>query len=223
MSGVSFPRFPLLPVALEGSAVAPWKPAGPTEEQKAKAESGSESQSAEGKDAKPAAPSQGETLRKEVAELQDKVKSKKQELLLSLADFENTKKRFSKEREARNRGATTHFAKKMVETYVEFNALTAAGEAGSGELSEAGQSFHEGIVLTRDLYRTTMARFGVEQFTVEPGQPLVLSRHESVGTVEDAGLAANTVAEVVQPGFTLEPGASVLRKARVKTAAAPSE
>mmetsp|Transcript_7393 Transcript_7393/g.15367 ORF Transcript_7393/g.15367 Transcript_7393/m.15367 type:complete len:242 (-) Transcript_7393:195-920(-) len=184
----------------------------------------SEERKASDKDAaKPAAQSQGELLRQELAELQEKVKSKKHSLLLSLADFENTKKRFAKECENRNRGATVHFSKKMIDTFVEVDALTSRVDAKSDDLSGPCQAFHEGIVLTRDLYRTTLGRFGVQEFSVERGEHLASARHESVGTVEDASLGANTVAELVHPGWVLEPGASVLRKAQVKLASKAAE
>jgi len=202
--------------------------AGPSEESKAAGDGSPEpkepaEKDAAGKEAGPAAaaPSQGELLRQELAQLQDKVKAKKHELLLSLAEFENTKKRFTKEREVRRRGTTVHFAKKIIDAYIEFDTLTGRVDASSDELSPPCQSFHEGIVLTRDLYRTTLGRFGVEQFAAERGHPFLSTRHESVGTVSDESLAANTIAEQVQPGWVLEPGATLLKRAQVKVVGAP--
>ncbi|CAK9099592.1 unnamed protein product, partial [Durusdinium trenchii] len=76
-------------------------------------------------------------LQKELADLQELVRQNKHELLLSLADFENNKKRFLKEREDRRRSSMASFATKMV------------------------QALHEGVALTRDLYKASLDKFGV--------------------------------------------------------------
>lgn len=162
-------------------------------------------------------------LRQEVSELQEKLRSQKHEHLLSLADFENNKKRYAKEREARRRRATRNFAEKMVDVYVEFDAIAAASpKTGS---SEACQALHEGIVMTRDLYKSTLEKFGLAQLLVEPGQPFVATKHESIGSIAGTeGIAEGTVAELAQPGWSLEQSGGqeplVLRKAQVKIASA---
>jgi len=161
-----------------------------------------------------------ERLACEVAELQEKIRSKKHSLLLSLADFENEKKRLLKERESRRQRAMISFADKMVEIFNEFDTLVlASATAESGALSESCKSLQEGVALTVDLHKSTLERFGVEQFSVEPGQPFVGARHESLGNIEREDLAVNTVAEQVQPGWHLKEGKSspsVLRKAQVR-------
>merc|ERR1712039_111127 len=161
---------------------------------------------------------EGKRLTKELAELQDKFKAKRHEVLLLLADFENNKKRFTKERESRQRAASVNFAQKMVDVYLEFDAV-AKRTHGKGELSEACKGFREGIELTRDLYCTTLERFGAKQVTVEAGTPFVAQKHENVGAVENPDLAVDSVAETLRPGWMIETkGAApvVLQKAQVK-------
>mmetsp|Transcript_880 Transcript_880/g.2625 ORF Transcript_880/g.2625 Transcript_880/m.2625 type:complete len:297 (-) Transcript_880:33-923(-) len=172
----------------------------------------------------PEAPAEGPeaALRREAAELQEKLRSKKHDLLLALADFENNKKRCTKERESRRRGATVHFAKRMVGVYADFELLaTPVNADAESSSSGACEALREGVVLTRDLYRSTLERFNVEPFSAELGSPFVAARHESVGAAEDSPHPANTVAEAVRPGWLLEPrGAApaVLQRAQVKVA-----
>ncbi|CAK0843601.1 unnamed protein product, partial [Prorocentrum cordatum] len=115
-------------------------------------------------------------LKRELAELQEEVKAKKHDLLMTLADFENNKKRFPQERETRKRTATVGFARQMVDTYSTFEDTLLV--AHNEQSSEAGQALLEGVVLTRDLYRATLEKFDLKPLSVEPGEPFVAARHE---------------------------------------------
>ncbi|CAE7330132.1 grpE [Symbiodinium natans] len=151
-------------------------------------------------------------LEKELATLQEKVRARKHELLLSLADFENNKKRFSKEREDRRKSSMANFATEMIKVYSQFDVF--AGEKHTG----AVQALHQGVALTRDLYKASFERFGVRNIQVEIGEPFVPARHENVGTVESTKLPMNAVGEIVRPGWILEPDSPkpvVLQKVEV--------
>jgi len=162
-----------------------------------------------------------ELLQKELAEAQEKMKKEKHELLLALADFENNKKRYQTECQARRRSATTNFATKMVDVYAKFDEL-AHSEDNIEQLSDSCKALQEGVVLTRNLYKATLDKFDVEQLVPEVGEALNQARHESLGSIEGASVAAGHVAELVQPGWILEPKSAkpmVLKKAQVKVAA----
>lgn len=166
---------------------------------------------------KPVEEAEEARLQRELTELQEKLKAKKHELLLALADFENNKKRFTRERESRRRAATTAFAGKMVDVYAEFEDLVAAprGEASGGP----AQALGEGVVLTRDLYRATLEKFDLKPLPVEPGEPFVPARHECDS---DEKATAGAVTGLVRPGWVLESSGAapvVVRKALVKVAA----
>mmetsp|Transcript_148226 Transcript_148226/g.258631 ORF Transcript_148226/g.258631 Transcript_148226/m.258631 type:complete len:121 (+) Transcript_148226:315-677(+) len=112
----------------------------------------------------------------------------------------------------------------MVDVYHDFEAMEAfkIGESGDkAELSEACVALQEGIKLTRDLLNSGLERGSVERFHADPGQPIVAARHEVVGSVPgDGSLPTESVAEVTEPGWALDPRSAnplVLRKAKVKT------
>jgi len=154
-------------------------------------------------------------LEKELADLQDQIKAKKHELLLSLADFENNKKRFSKEREDRRKRATLNFSTRMIEVFSEFDAFAAPAKPG------ACQGLHEGVAMVRDIYRSNLEKFGAKQLEVEVGSPFVAAHHEKVGSVDSSDLPESSVAELVKPGWIIDPDSSkpvVVRKAEVKLA-----
>jgi len=162
-----------------------------------------------------------EKLEKELQKAEEEVKKQKSELLLSLADFENNKKKYQNERLTRRRNAMVNFANRMVDVYEEIEEISSFEP--KEELSASSQALQEGVTLTRDLYRTTLEKFEIEQLVPELGQPVVVARHESVGSVVNGDLAADSIGEVVRPGWIFEPSSSspkVLRKTQVKVAAA---
>jgi len=162
-----------------------------------------------------------ELLEKELAEAQEKITKERHELLLALAEFENNKKRNQTECQRRRRAASVNFATKMVEVYGKFDELTHS-EDKAEDVTESCKALLEGVVLTRDLYKATLDKFDVEQLQVQLGEPFNQTRHDKLGSVEDASVAADSVAEVVRPGWVLEAKSAkpvVLRKAEVKVAA----
>lgn len=159
-------------------------------------------------------------LKKEADAVTEKLKTKKHELLLALADFENNKKRFVKERESRRRTATTKFARKVVDVYVEFDSVTTS-TASAGNLSEQCQALCEGVVMTRDVFKSTLERFDVLSFTPEVGQAICNDRHDIVGEGGQRS-GATQVAEVSLPGWELTGKPPVvLRRAQVKAIETP--
>lgn len=152
---------------------------------------------------------------KDLQDLQEKVRAKKNELLLALADNENNKKKFAKEREARRRAATQGFARRMVDVFQELDSFATPAHGG------ASKGLYEGVSLTRDLFRSALGKHGVQPFEPEQGLPFMRDHHESVGTVADSNLSTGAVAEVVRPGWLFDSGAAapaVLQKAQVKLA-----
>eukprot|EP00933_Yihiella_yeosuensis_P082140 TRINITY_DN95916_c0_g1_i1.p1 TRINITY_DN95916_c0_g1~~TRINITY_DN95916_c0_g1_i1.p1 ORF type:complete len:262 (+),score=70.10 TRINITY_DN95916_c0_g1_i1:119-904(+) len=134
-------------------------------------------------------------LQNQLTDLQEQIKAEKHKLLLSLAEFENNKKKFVKEREDRRRRSTVNFATTMVEVYSEFDRFADVKHEG------VCQGLFEGVSLTRDLYKNTLARFDVSQMEVEEGSPLNVNRHEKVGEAIRDDLPKDSVAECVKPGW----------------------
>eukprot|EP00928_Gymnodinium_smaydae_P059565 TRINITY_DN4292_c0_g1_i1.p1 TRINITY_DN4292_c0_g1~~TRINITY_DN4292_c0_g1_i1.p1 ORF type:complete len:292 (+),score=100.79 TRINITY_DN4292_c0_g1_i1:261-1136(+) len=167
---------------------------------------------------------EAEKVEKALAEAQESLKAKKHELLLTLADFENSRKKFLKEREVRRRNASVTFARKMVEVYGELEELTGKRPE---EMTPACEALFDGVVMTKDVYKAALDRGNVSSIVPEPGQPFVASLHEDAGTIPSGEAPAGSVAEVVLPGFQLPASggsaAVVLRRAKVRLAAQAAE
>lgn len=161
-----------------------------------------------------------------VDDLTQKQRDAKHKLLLSLADFQNAKKKYTSEREARRHRGLVNFSTKMVEVYVDFENQIEPPKDG---VSESYQALHEGIVMTHGIYRDTMEKFGLTRVAPDVGSPMAADRYDSVGSVEVDGATAapDTVGEVVQAGWVLDMGnrgpTRVLHKARVKAATPAAE
>jgi len=158
-------------------------------------------------------------LQVELEELQEKSRAKKKELLLALADFENNKKKFMKERETRRRYASVNFARRMVGVYSEFADLPALKRLEGQQEGSPVLALQEGVSLTRDLFAAAMDKSNVEKLSVETGTPVVNARHEVVGSTPGDG-PDGSIAEVAEAGWVMDlrsQNPQVLRKAKVKT------
>jgi molecular chaperone GrpE len=133
------------------------------------------------------------------------------------ADFENYRKRVSRESAAAQERGMCALAKELLPALDNLDrALIDAGKNGDGE---GGQdALLEGVRLVRSELSAALARAGIESFS-PVGEAFDPSLHEAVATAPqpDAGSASGTVVEVYQPGYRL--GASVIRPARVVVAA----
>lgn len=160
-----------------------------------------------------------ERLEVELEELQETSRAKKKELLLALADFENNKKKYMKERETRRRYASVNFATRMVGVYSEFEELPALKVLEGAQEGSPVLSLQEGVSLTRDLFAAAMDKSDVEKLSVEAGTPVVKTRHEVVGSTPGDG-PDGSIAEVIEAGWVMDLRSQkpqVLRKAKVKT------
>jgi molecular chaperone GrpE len=124
------------------------------------------------------------------------------------ADFENYRKRMSKEvRLAEARGAGK-LAREL------FAALDTLDHALSAEVPEG--PFGEGIRLVQNELRAALARAGIEAYAPK-GEPFDPQIHEAVSQLPVEGVEKGTVFEVMQSGY--RHGDTVLRPARVVVAA----
>ena len=156
-----------------------------------------------------AAPDAEAQLRKENAELKDR-------LLRTLADMENLRKRTEREvADARAYGISS-FARDALSVADNIQrALEATGEDWKKHADEAGKALFEGVELTeRDLLKA-LEKHGVRR--IEPkGQRFDPNLHQAMYEVVDDSVAAGTVVQVLQAGFTI--GDRILRPALVAVA-----
>jgi len=156
-----------------------------------------------------AAPDAEAQLRKENAELKDR-------LLRTLADMENLRKRTEREvADARVYGISS-FARDVLSVADNIErALEATGEDWKKHADETGKALFEGVELTeRDLLKA-LEKQGIRR--IDPsGQRFDPNLHQAMYEVTDENIAAGTVVQVLQAGFTI--GDRILRPAMVAVA-----
>ncbi len=133
------------------------------------------------------------------------------------ADFENFRKRMTRDLAAAQERGTAKLAKELLPALDNLGrALQAAetpGEAGSGAPEH---HLTAGIRLVHDELLAALARVGIEAFSPK-GEPFDPQQHEAMLQQPVEGVASGTVIEVYQSGYRL--GGVVLRPARVVVAA----
>ena len=127
----------------------------------------------------------------------------------SLAEFDNFRKRTTKEMMARYEDGMKAAAAKFLPTLD--NLDRALGTSDNKE-----DTFYQGIVLILRGFEAAFADMGIKPIELEPGAPFNANYHNAVAHTEDENFGENQVAEVLQKGYMFKD--KVLRHAMVKVA-----
>ena len=144
-----------------------------------------------------------ETLAKEVSEQKDKY-------LRLAAEYDNYRKRTAKEKENLYADAKIDTITAMLPVYDNLERALAQYKD-----EDADSPHRKGVEMVFAQFKESLTKLGVTTMDAV-GQPFDPEKHNAVMHIEDEALGENTVAEVLQQGFTL--GDKVLRFAIVKVA-----
>ena len=143
---------------------------------------------------------QMEQLAKMVSDASDKY-------LRLAAEYDNYRKRTTKEKE-------NTYADAKADTVKEFLGGLDNLERGLAQVDE-GDPHRQGMELICRQFLAVLEKLGVTRIEAQ-GQPFEPQKHDAVMHVEDENVGENTVVEVLQQGYQL--GDKVLRFAMVKVA-----
>ena len=143
---------------------------------------------------------QMEQLAKMVSDASDKY-------LRLAAEYDNYRKRTTKEKE-------NVYADAKADTVKEFLGVLDNLERGLAQFAE-GDPHRQGMELICRQFLAVLEKLGVTRIEAQ-GQPFDPQKHDAVMHVEDENVGENTVVEVLQQGYQL--GDKVLRFAMVKVA-----
>lgn len=127
--------------------------------------------------------------------------------LRSLAETENLKKRLLKEKEDFQKYATEALVAELLPVLDHLDLALAHGRG-----NEACKDFVVGVDMTRKAFIDILARHGVDEFGTV-GEAFSPENHEALGMAARPDLPDDTVAQVVQKGYTLR--GRLLRPAKV--------
>jgi molecular chaperone GrpE len=172
----------------------------------------SEAPSSNGGDGEPSAAAEStpdplEAAQAEVARLKD-------QLLRTLADFDNYRKRSRREAQDAERRAREDMLRDLLPVFDNFERASQHAETASDVKSLA-----EGISMVMRIFIDTLSRLGVERVQ-SAGQPFDPALHEAVQQLETSEQAPGTVVAEITPGYKM--GERLIRPAMVVVARPPS-
>jgi len=157
-----------------------------------------------------------ESLTARVKELEEENSTLKDQYLRKQADFENFRKRMTREKEDAVAYANKQLLLDLVTIIDDFERAIK-----SAEESKDFNAFHDGVVMIEKQFTGMLERkWGLKRFDSE-GEEFDPQRHEAVTTEEVAEHEQSTVLEDYQKGYFLHD--RVLRPAKVKVSLPPSQ
>lgn len=152
-------------------------------------------------------------LQEELKAREEEIKSLNDRLLRVLAEFENYKKRSTKEKSELLQYATDEMSREMLRTVDTLElAIKHARETSQAE------GIIEGIEMTLKQLLKSLERFGVSGFNSR-GEKFDPNRHEAMLQVESADHEPNTIIDEAQKGYFLRD--RLLRPAQVTVTKEP--
>lgn len=144
--------------------------------------------------------------KKELKELKEEVEALKDKLLRTVAEYDNFRRRTSKEKENIYTDACADVLKEMLPVLDNLERAVAA--EGTFE------DLKKGVDMTLVQFKSSLEKLGVEEIAADGDfDP---NFHNAVMHIEDENLGSNQVAEVFQKGY--KRGSKVLRHSMVKVA-----
>jgi molecular chaperone GrpE len=132
--------------------------------------------------------------------------------LRALADSENVKRRLLRETEELKKYAGESILADLLPVLDNLDLAL----AHTANLDGACKNFVIGVDMTRKLFLDAVKGHGLVQVDAARGGEFNPEIHEAVGTMEDGELGDNSIAQVVQRGYTLK--GRLLRPAKVMVA-----
>ena len=154
------------------------------------------------------------------AELEAELQDTKERLLRALAETENLRRRNMRDLEEAHKYAISNFARELLEVADNLSRALDAVPPRAREEIEFVRNLADGIALTEKALLTTFERHQIAKVIPEIGEKFDHNRHQAMFEVATAEQPPGTVAQVLQPGYTIAD--RLLRPALVGVAKAPA-
>jgi len=151
----------------------------------------------------------------EVAALRTLVAELKDQLLRSLAETENVRRRAQRDTEDASKFAISNFAREVLQVADNFNRALDAIPAEALANDEALRNLHEGVLATERQLEQALERHSIVKIW-PMGERFDSNLHQAMFEVEGSGQPQGTVVQVLQAGYTLH--GRLLRPAMVAIA-----
>ena len=123
-------------------------------------------------------------------------------LLRTTADFDNFRKRATREKQEAIKFANENLVTKLLPVLDSFEMAMAAAQNTPAPGAQTLQSLQDGVNMVHQQLKTVLAESGLE--TIEAaGQPFDPNLHEAVSQVDNPDLPEGTVAQQLRKGYRL--------------------
>ena len=136
----------------------------------------------------------------QVEDVEEQLAQAKDQLLRSIAEMENVRRRAQRDVENAHKFAVE---KLLGDLFPVIDSMEKAAEtAENSEADDGAKAIVEGVSLSLKLFVDTLAKAGVEQ--IDPfGEPFDPQLHEAMAMVPNPDAEPNTVMDVMQKGYVL--------------------
>jgi molecular chaperone GrpE len=165
-----------------------------------------------------AAPEEARSPRE--AELEAELQDTKDRLLRALAETENLRRRTMRDLEEAHKYAISNFARELLEVADNLSRALDAVPPRAREEIEFVKNLADGIVLTEKALLSAFERHQIAKVVPEIGDKFDHNRHQAMFEVATSEQPPGTIAQVLQPGYTIAD--RLLRPALVGVAKAPA-
>jgi molecular chaperone GrpE len=165
-----------------------------------------------------AAPEEARSPRE--AELEAELQDTKDRLLRALAETENLRRRTMRDLEEAHKYAISNFARELLEVADNLSRALDAVPPRAREEIEFVKNLADGIALTEKALLSAFERHQIAKVMPEIGDKFDHNRHQAMFEVATSEQPPGTIAQVLQPGYTI--AERLLRPALVGVAKAPA-
>lgn len=123
--------------------------------------------------------------------------------LRHLAEHDNLRKRFEREKAETSKFAISKFAADLIGVADNFERALAAVPAGAADTDKAFQGLVEGVGLIERELKSVLEKHGVKRLWPE-GETLNPHLHQAMAQVENPDVPANTILQVYQAGYMID-------------------
>ncbi len=142
-----------------------------------------------------------ETLKVVEPSLEEQLTAMKDQWLRSVAECENLRRRFEKEKEDALKYAATQFARDMI-GITDFLEKALANVADRDSLSDSVKAFIEGVEMTQKEMHNAFNRQGIKKVDPE-NKTFDPNLHQAMIEVENSDVEPGKIVDVMQHGYTM--------------------
>jgi molecular chaperone GrpE len=127
----------------------------------------------------------------------------KDQLLRTMADAENHRKRLEKQLEEAGKFAISRFASDLLDVLDNLYRTTEAVNGENAEITPLLKTLLDGVEMSKQSFLSVCARNGITRLHPTPGTPFDHQQHQAVAHVPNADHPEGSVLQTMQAGYML--------------------